>query len=587
MTTSPAIQAGQKYQLALALLHANRARDAISACQDLVRAFPRHADGWHLLGLIALQAGDYAAAADMIGKAVEIAPATADYHANRGVALQELRELAAAVEHFDRAIALRADVAETHYNRATALLQLGQFAQSIEGYGRALALAPNMAEAHYNRARAFHEQRQLREALDGYARALSLQADHAAARYGLGVAQHGLGQSEAALVSFDQVIAAAPDFAEAHYARGNTLLDLNRPDEAFASYTRAIALDPDHIDAAKFIFRHHLGGAPGAPLLERLSRDICAAKARQESAVLRTHKHVPLFRLEHDLEQTDYLLARGHHLDGLAEANKRLREAYERPRPDQDPRDRAEVMLTAAECEAVARFRQHCWRYAPAALKGPALNPENDWRAIEERYFASRPEIIHIDDFLSGPALQEMQGFCHASTIWRTEYLNQYLGAFAEEGFIGPLHLQIAAELRKAMPRVFGDQRLELLWGFKYHSRVATGINVHADFAKVNLNFWITPDSANLAPDSGGMIVHDVPAPPSWSFDAYNTDAAAIYAFLRDNRAGSRRIPYRCNRAVLFNSALFHETDAIHFKDGYENRRINITYLFGRGLKTA
>jgi hypothetical protein len=33
---------------------------------------------------------------------------------------------------------------------------------------------------------------------------------------------------------------------------------------------------------------------------------------------------------------------------------------------------------------------------------------------------------------------------------------------------------------------------------------------------------------------------------------------------------------------VIFDSDLFHETDAIHFRDGYENRRINVTMLYGR-----
>ncbi len=587
MTTTLAIQSGQKYQLALALLHAGRARDAVSACQDLVRAFPRHADGWHLLGLIALQAGDFAVAADMIGKAIEIAPATADYHANRGVAFQELQQSSAALGHFERAIALGADMAELHYNRATALLHLGQFAAAVEGYGRALALDPNLAEAHYNRARAFHEQRQLQAAYDGYVSALALNAGHTAARYGLGLAQHGLGQSEAALASFDQVIAAAPEFAQAHYARGNTLLDLNNPDAALASYTRVIALEPDHPDAAKNIFHYHLGLTADVPLIERLGQDMGAAKAGHEAAALRAHKRMPLFRLRHDLEQTDYLLAHGYNLDGLADANKRLRQAYERPRPDHDPQGRgAEVVLTPEECETLARFRAQRLRYAPEAVER-ALNPDTDWRAIEARYMADPSAIIHIDGFLSDAALTEMQRFCHASTIWRKEYVNQYLGAFAEDGFMSPLHFQIAAELRVVLPGILEGQRLEQLWGFKYNSHVPTGINVHADFAKVNLNFWITPDSANLAPESGGMVVHDVPAPVSWSFDAYNADGAAIHAFLKDNRAGSKRIPYRCNRAVLFNSALFHETDEVHFKDGYENRRINITYLFGRGLKTA
>ena len=40
-------------------------------------------------------------------------------------------------------------------------------------------------------------------------------------------------------------------------------------------------------------------------------------------------------------------------------------------------------------------------------------------------------------------------------------------------------------------------------------------------------------------------------------------------------------IVYKGNRAVIFNSNLFHETDSYEFKEGYENRRINVTMLFG------
>jgi hypothetical protein len=41
-------------------------------------------------------------------------------------------------------------------------------------------------------------------------------------------------------------------------------------------------------------------------------------------------------------------------------------------------------------------------------------------------------------------------------------------------------------------------------------------------------------------------------------------------------------VPHRANRAVIFDSDLFHETDDIAFKDGYLNRRINVTLLYGR-----
>ena len=41
------------------------------------------------------------------------------------------------------------------------------------------------------------------------------------------------------------------------------------------------------------------------------------------------------------------------------------------------------------------------------------------------------------------------------------------------------------------------------------------------------------------------------------------------------------RVPYRENRAVIFDSALFHQTDVYRFKRGYRSRRINLTLLYG------
>ena len=41
-------------------------------------------------------------------------------------------------------------------------------------------------------------------------------------------------------------------------------------------------------------------------------------------------------------------------------------------------------------------------------------------------------------------------------------------------------------------------------------------------------------------------------------------------------------MPYRCNRAAIFDGMIVHSTDAFRFKDGYENRRINVTLLYGR-----
>ena len=70
----------------------------------------------------------------------------------------------------------------------------------------------------------------------------------------------------------------------------------------------------------------------------------------------------------------------------------------------------------------------------------------------------------------------------------------------------------MVGELRERLPRILRGHTLENMWAYKYDGSLG-GINVHADNAAVNLNYWLTPDSANLDPDGGGLIVYRTRAP--------------------------------------------------------------------------
>ena len=244
-------------------------------------------------------------------------------------------------------------------------------------------------------------------------------------------------------------------------------------------------------------------------------------------------------------------------------------------REQQDCLNGRKAPANAASASAVFRLEEG------GRIGGRAVNPDASLGAITAHWQTSRPQVAVIHDLLSEEALEKLRRFCWDSTIWRKVYRGGYLGAMPEHGFACPLLAQIADELRGSYPAIVGEHPLLQLWGFKYDSRLS-GINIHADFAAVNVNFWITPDEANLDPASGGLVVWDAPAPLGWDFAKYNDDVPAARDFL--TRAGARAvtIPYRANRAVIFDSDLFHETDRIAFKEGYLNRRINITMLYGR-----
>ncbi len=211
---------------------------------------------------------------------------------------------------------------------------------------------------------------------------------------------------------------------------------------------------------------------------------------------------------------------------------------------------------------------------------GSALNPK---RSIHPLSTPRKPDplVWVIDHLLSETALAEFQRFCWDSTIWQKIYADGYLGAMSEDGFGSPLLAQIDQELRQSWPHIFRNLPLCQCWAFKYDSRMR-GIGLHADSAAVNINFWITPDDANLDPQSGGLVLWDEPAPQDWSFAQYNQDQAGIRRFLEEKKAHSVTVPFRTNRAIIFRSDLFHKTDDFTFRAGYLNRRINITLLYGQ-----
>jgi tetratricopeptide (TPR) repeat protein len=214
----------------------------------------------------------------------------------------------------------------------------------------------------------------------------------------------------------------------------------------------------------------------------------------------------------------------------------------------------------------------------PPAL---CLNRRDDWSDVVNAFRGEGKGIAFVDHLLTSEALAQLQRFCLRSTVWRRSYPTGYLGANPESGFFSALLLQIATELRQALPELLGEHHLNYWWSFVcQHQR--PGIDIHADQSDISLNFWITPDQANLQPGGGGLDVWDVAAPDDWTFDDYNRGEKDIRAYLRQQGARQTSIAYAENRGLVFRGSIFHQTAPLRFAEGFENRRRNVTMLFRR-----
>ena len=218
-----------------------------------------------------------------------------------------------------------------------------------------------------------------------------------------------------------------------------------------------------------------------------------------------------------------------------------------------------------------------------------------------------------MDNLLSPEALEAIQKIMWESTVWYQTKLPKkfggYLGAYLDDGLYDRILLQLSMDLANRFPDIFKGHPLRYLWAYKYDSEY-TGINLHADQAAVNVNIWLTPDEANLDPTSGGLVVFTAKPPSDWDFAKFNTDTDSVRELLlKPTNFANVTIPYKANRAVIFDSALFHQvrqldrtvpshlsrdsspcflltfgfhqTDNFRFEKGYRSRRINLTLLYG------
>jgi len=276
-------------------------------------------------------------------------------------------------------------------------------------------------------------------------------------------------------------------------------------------------------------------------------------------------------RLKHDIEQLQILEDRGLIDDSTSNYKNKLNTYLQSPQENL----KIHQEILSQELNKIHYFPDY-------PFEGEALG-KNDYFGIEEHFLNSKLKLVVIDNFLSEKALLTLRKYIEEATIWKTPYSNGYVGSVMATGFCSRVLLQISMQLQKAMPRVVGPHNLKQAWGFKY-DQTMKGINLHADFARVNTNFWITPDDSCLDPTSGGLVVYDVPAPDDWGFYDYNANAENIRTYLEKNHSKSVTIPYKMNRCVLFDSTYFHATDQYSFKEGYTNRRVNCTLLFGDGI---
>ena len=544
---------------------------------------------------------------------LEINPDHPDVNHNLGVILRGRDSLEQALPLFKKALDVRPDVEQFWISYITSLIDLGDSSKvqsslkkakkrgvrkevlnelrlkiSSKKWSQTYIASQNPPVDQVQIAINFSTQGHFEKAL-GHARKLLQTFPDSAVLFNLIGAQHSkLEQLDEAIAAYKRAVEIEPSFAVAHVNMANMLKDKGELDDAIASYRRALELKPDCPGTISNLASILVQKGETKNALHNFS--MCHDLKRGNRPIDPSHKSfeaISKVKISHDIDQFEYLAAAG------IESKKfsSLAALYRRVSSEISWTSDTEVFaLNPAHRALLKDSYNRCNNLVEApVLSGPVLGCGLDFKNITRNYYSHEHGLVYFDNFLNPKALKSLRDFLLGSTIWYDLFHpGGYLGAYLDDGLASPLLLQIAEEMRNSLPDIFMDHPLKQLWAYKYDSRARmsdsslAGIRAHADAAAVNVNFWITPAIANLDNKSGGLVVYNESAPLHWGFEDFNGSTSRLPAYLESRKENRLVVPYNENRIVLFNSNLIHETDKYYFDEGYENKRINITMLFGK-----
>jgi len=155
--------------------------------------------------------------------------------------------------------------------------------------------------------------------------------------------------------------------------------------------------------------------------------------------------------------------------------------------------------------------------------------------------------------------------------------LNSYHENYADYSAVNFFERLPAVDVIEKNVNELNDLKYERAWSFIYRNH-ARGVMPHADPSTLTFTVWITPDESILNHRENGLNIWTVDTPKEIPHQDNGTMQERIFDLIKDREPV--KIPYKYNRAILFESKYLHATDCVSMKHGIENQRVNYTFLF-------
>jgi predicted TPR repeat methyltransferase len=177
----------------------------------ILEVAPDHADALHFSGVLAHQQARSEQAVALIERSLELEPERADWHSNLGIVLQDRLDLDQAIAAYEHAIALEPNHANAHSNLGVVLRARGRVVEAEAAYRAAIRIDPDHSDAYNNLGVLLNGEKRQREAALCFSKAITLRPRHPEARRLLALAHHTLGEVDKAVEVCEAWLEEEPD----------------------------------------------------------------------------------------------------------------------------------------------------------------------------------------------------------------------------------------------------------------------------------------------------------------------------------------------------------------------------------------
>jgi predicted TPR repeat methyltransferase len=199
-----ALTLDEAVSVAIALQQAQQWAAAADIYGSVLEVAPDHADALHFSGVLAHQQARTDEAVALIERSLELEPERADWHSNFGIVLQDGLRLDDAIAAYRRAIALDPKHANAQSNLGVVLRARGDVVEAEAAYRAAIAIDPEHSDAYHNLGVLLNAQKRPREAALCFSKVITLRPKDPEARRLLALAYCTLGEVEKAVEIFQE-----------------------------------------------------------------------------------------------------------------------------------------------------------------------------------------------------------------------------------------------------------------------------------------------------------------------------------------------------------------------------------------------